>query len=191
MTSTSRGLLSLRVTLLKWHLRTSSPSYLCPSTPKSSSSPTCMHSSLLCPSPHLLSTALKPTTPCREITLRLINREGEKQVRHGQRRRRTQTGRLWLQHLVPPCCCTVAGCWQATQDQGELLDSGLGSGNESYCCLTHWWSLSLRSLSWNVSPACHVCALAVLTGCQSTHTQTSERGQRGYAGIYTVVIHNI
>lgn len=150
-----------------------------------------MHSSLLCPSPHLLSTALKPTTPCREITLRLINREGEKQVRHGQRRRRTQTGRLWLQHLVPPCCCTVAACWQATRDQGELLDSGWGSGNESYCCLTHWWSLSLRSLSWNVSPACHVCALAVLTGCQSTHTQTSERGQRGYAGIYTVVIHNI
>lgn len=77
MTSTSRGLLSLRVTLLKWHLRTSSPSYLCPSTPKSSSSPTCMHSSLLCPSPHLLSTALKPTTPCREITLRLINRRRE------------------------------------------------------------------------------------------------------------------
>lgn len=82
--------------------------------------------------------------------------------------------------LVPPCRCCVAVCWRVMQDLGVPLGSRWGSGNEGYCFLTQPWSLSLKSPSWNVSPACHVCALAVLTGCQSTHTQTSVRGQCGY-----------
>lgn len=73
------------------------------------------------------------------------------------------------------CCCTEPACRQVMEDVDEPLDSGWGSENEGCCCPTQRRSPSLKSLSWNVSPACHVCALAVLTGCQSTHVQTSER----------------
>lgn len=47
--------------------------------------------------------------------------------------------------------------------------SGWGSGSEGCCCPTQQSSLSPKTPSWNVSPACQLCALAVLTSCQSTH----------------------
>lgn len=80
-----------------------------------------------------------------------------------------------LQAALPPWCrCTAAAGWQAAEDPSEPLDSGWGSGTGGYCCWTRRSSLSPKSPSWNVSPACHVCARAVPTSCQSAHVQTSE-----------------
>lgn len=169
VTSTSWGLSSLRLGLLTWHPGTNSQSYLCPRP--SSSSPTRMHSPVLRPSPHLPSTASRPPLPVEN------SREGDPRQRQTKRDMDGEPGEDAV--LLPPCRTAAAASWQATRDLGKCLGSGWGSGSEGCCWPTQQSSLSLKSPSWNVSPACHVCALAVLTGCQSTHTQPSERGQRG------------
>lgn len=176
MTSISWGLSSLRLSLLTWHPGTNSQSYPCPSTPQPPPIP-----SQLTRIPH---SSVPPHT-CRQRprghhhSLQRIHPRGT------QTEEQTDKWDMDVEEsgsaLVPRCCCDAAACWQAMQDPGERL--GSGSGNEGGCCCccpTRQRSLSLKSPSWNVSPSCHVCALAVLTGCQSTHTQTSERGQHRY-----------
>ncbi len=137
-----------------------------------------MHSSFLCASPHLPSTASRPPLPVKSspgTNKQRKRRTSEKRAEKTESRRRG----CGLE-LVPPCCCMVAACSPAKEDPRELLGFDLSSGSDGCCFPRRRNSLSLKSPSWNVSPSCHVCALAVLTGCQSTHTQTSERGQRGY-----------
>lgn len=109
---------------------------------------------------------LEATAPCGEFTRRHTTRKRKRQTRSEDKRAEEKAAAA---ALIPPCC-TVAACEQATKDLGERLGSGWGSGSEGSCCPTQQSSLSLKSPSWNVSPACHVCALAVLTSCQSTHT---------------------